>query len=96
VMGYAFNQQIPGPRIRITQGDRVRFHVTNYLPEATTVHWHGLILPNEMDGPAYITQDPSNRATHTATSSPRSKRARSFTIRTTNLTANRDWGCMGR
>lgn len=58
VEGYAFNQQIPGPRIRVTEGDRVRIKVTNRLPESTTVHWHGLILPNGMDGPANITQQP--------------------------------------
>ncbi|MCC7165577.1 MAG: copper oxidase [Anaerolineae bacterium] len=58
VMGYAFNQQIPGPRLRVTQGDRIRINVTNQLPESTTVHWHGLILPNAMDGPAEITQAP--------------------------------------
>jgi len=58
VMAYAFNGQVPGPRLRLTEGDRVRIHVTNQLPEPTTVHWHGLILPNAMDGPAYITQDP--------------------------------------
>lgn len=58
VEGYAFNATIPGPRIRVTEGDRVRITVTNHLPESTTVHWHGLILPNEMDGPAKITQKP--------------------------------------
>ncbi|WP_431511562.1 DUF4396 domain-containing protein [Variovorax sp. DAIF25] len=58
VDGYAFNATIPGPRIRVTEGDRVRIKVTNRLPESTTVHWHGLILPNEMDGPAKITQKP--------------------------------------
>lgn len=58
VEGYAFNATIPGPRIRVTEGDRVRIKVTNRLPESTTVHWHGLILPNEMDGPAKITQEP--------------------------------------
>lgn len=58
VEGYAFNQQIPGPRMRVTEGDRVRIRVTNRLPEATTVHWHGLIVPNAMDGPANITQKP--------------------------------------
>jgi FtsP/CotA-like multicopper oxidase with cupredoxin domain len=58
VEGYAFNATIPGPRIRVTEGDRVRIKVTNRLPESTTVHWHGLILPNEMDGPAKITQQP--------------------------------------
>jgi manganese oxidase len=58
VAAYAFNRQVPGPRIRLTEGDRLRLNVTNNLPEATTVHWHGLILPNEMDGPAEITQAP--------------------------------------
>lgn len=58
VEAYTFNRQIPGPRIRVTEGDRVRIHVRNTLPESTTVHWHGLILPNEMDGPAEITQKP--------------------------------------
>jgi manganese oxidase len=58
MMAYAFNGQVPGPRIRITEGDRVRFNVTNHLPESTTVHWHGLILPNAMDGAAEITQEP--------------------------------------
>ncbi len=58
VMAYAFNHQVPGPRIRVTEGDRVRINVTNHLPEPTTVHWHGLIVPNAMDGPADITQKP--------------------------------------
>lgn len=58
VDGYAFNAQIPGPRLRFRQGDRVRIEVTNRLPETTTVHWHGLILPNVMDGPAHVTQEP--------------------------------------
>lgn len=58
VTGLAYNEQIPGPRLQLTQGDRVRIVVENDLPEPTTVHWHGLVLPNEMDGPAEVTQDP--------------------------------------
>jgi FtsP/CotA-like multicopper oxidase with cupredoxin domain len=58
VHAYAFNRQVPGPRIELTVGDRVRINVTNNLPESTTVHWHGLVLPNAMDGPAEITQEP--------------------------------------
>jgi len=58
VMAYAFNQQVPGPRITLTEGDHVRFNVTNKLPEPTTIHWHGLVVPNAMDGPADITQAP--------------------------------------
>jgi hypothetical protein len=56
VDAYAYNGQIPGPRLHIRQGDRVRIELINKLPEATTIHWHGLILPNVMDGPADITQ----------------------------------------
>ena len=58
VDAYAFNGQVPGPRLHFRQGDRVRINVTNHLPETTTVHWHGLILPNVMDGPAKLTQAP--------------------------------------
>lgn len=52
VDAYAYNGQIPGPRLHIRQGDRIRINLINKLPEETTIHWHGLILPNEMDGPA--------------------------------------------
>ena len=58
VMAYAFNKQVPGPRIRVTEGDRIRMIVKNNLPEPTSVHWHGMVLPNQMDGPAEITQPP--------------------------------------
>lgn len=58
VDAYAYNQQIPGPRLHLKQGDHVRIYVHNHLPEPTTVHWHGLIVPNQMDGPGDITQKP--------------------------------------
>jgi len=58
VEAYAYNRQVPGPRLQMTEGDHVRINFHNALPETTTVHWHGLILPNEMDGPAKITQKP--------------------------------------
>ena len=58
VQAYAYNHQIPGPRLELTEGDHVRINFHNALPESTTVHWHGLIVPNEMDGPAKITQPP--------------------------------------
>ena len=56
VDAYAVNGQVPGPRLRVTQGDRVRVVVRNHLPEPTSIHWHGLILPNRMDGAAEVTQ----------------------------------------
>ncbi len=58
VAAYAFNRQVPGPLIRVTEGDRVRMVVKNNLPDPTTVHWHGLIVPNQFDGPADVTQAP--------------------------------------
>lgn len=58
VVAYAINRQVPGPRLELVEGDRVRINFTNHLPESTTMHWHGLIVPNRMDGPANITQVP--------------------------------------
>ena len=58
VTAYAINRQVPGPRLEFQQGDRVRINFTNHLPEPATMHWHGLIVPNRMDGPGNITQDP--------------------------------------
>jgi len=55
---WAYNDDLPGPVLRLRQGDRLRVHVENALPEATTVHWHGLRLPNAMDGVPFITQRP--------------------------------------
>lgn len=55
---YAYNGQVPGPRIHVREGDKVRIDVHNHLPEDTSIHWHGLIVPNAMDGPAGITQPP--------------------------------------
>jgi FtsP/CotA-like multicopper oxidase with cupredoxin domain len=54
----AYNGQIPGPILRATEGDRVRIIVQNNLQESTSVHWHGLIVPNSMDGVPYLTQEP--------------------------------------
>ena len=53
---WGYNGQSPGPTIEVVEGDRVRVFVTNRLPEATSVHWHGQRLPNGMDGVAGLTQ----------------------------------------
>lgn len=58
VEAWAYNGTVPGPEIRVTEGDKVRFNVTNKLPQSTAVHWHGLYVPNNMDGVPYITQPP--------------------------------------
>jgi len=53
---WGYNGQSPGPTIECVEGDRLRIFVTNRLPEHTTVHWHGVILPNGMDGVGGLTQ----------------------------------------
>ena len=53
---WGYNGQSPGPTIEAVEGDKVRIFVTNKLPEHTTVHWHGQILPNGMDGVGGLTQ----------------------------------------
>jgi FtsP/CotA-like multicopper oxidase with cupredoxin domain len=55
---WTYNGTMPGPMIRVTEGDKVRVMVKNELPESTSIHWHGLIVPNNQDGVPYITQPP--------------------------------------
>jgi FtsP/CotA-like multicopper oxidase with cupredoxin domain len=54
--GWGYNGRVPGPTIEINEGDRVRIHFQNKLPEGTTVHWHGLEVPLKMDGAPFISQ----------------------------------------
>jgi FtsP/CotA-like multicopper oxidase with cupredoxin domain len=53
---WGYNGTTPGPTIEAVEGDRVRIFVTNRLPEHTTIHWHGLLLPSGMDGVGGLTQ----------------------------------------
>lgn len=55
---WGYNGSSPGPTIEVVEGDTVRIFVTNHLNEPTTVHWHGIILPNGMDGISGLTQRP--------------------------------------
>ena len=52
------NGRVPGPEIRLRRGQRLRVEVENRLGQETTVHWHGLRIPNAMDGVPYVTQPP--------------------------------------
>ena len=58
VSAMAFNGQIPGPQIQVSYGDHVRFIVQNQMDQPTIVHFHGMTVPNAMDGVPYVTQDP--------------------------------------
>ncbi len=53
---WGYNGESPGPTIEAVEGDRVRIFVTNRLPEHTTIHWHGMLLPSGMDGVGGLTQ----------------------------------------
>jgi manganese oxidase len=53
---WGYNGASPGPTIEAVEGDKVRIFVTNKLPEHTTIHWHGMPVPNGMDGVGGLTQ----------------------------------------
>jgi len=55
---WGINGSMPGPTIEATEGDKIRILVTNELPEPTSIHWHGLEVPNDQDGAAGQTQPP--------------------------------------
>jgi FtsP/CotA-like multicopper oxidase with cupredoxin domain len=55
---WAYDGSVPGPLLRARQGERLRVRLANDLPQATTVHWHGIRLPNAMDGVPHLTQRP--------------------------------------
>lgn len=55
---WGFNGSVPGPLLRYRKGDAVRIPVRNALPADTSVHWHGMRVPNAMDGVPYVTQNP--------------------------------------
>lgn len=58
VHAWAYNGQIPGPEIRVTEGDRVRVVARNNLPVGTSIHWHGVHVENKADGVPGLTQYP--------------------------------------
>lgn len=58
VTAFTYNGTVPGPLIRVTEGDQVRVVVKNELPDPTTIHWHGVEVVNAMDGVPGVTQDP--------------------------------------
>ncbi|MDQ2818372.1 MAG: multicopper oxidase domain-containing protein [Candidatus Eremiobacteraeota bacterium] len=55
---WTYNGTVPGPTMHVRQGDRVRVILTNELPEPTTVHWHGVAVPADMDGVPGLSQAP--------------------------------------
>ncbi len=73
VTAWAYNGTVPGPMIRVTEGDKVRIKIKNELPEATSIHWHGIPVPNNMDGVPPFTQkaiEPGETFTYEFTATP--------------------------
>ena len=58
LVAWAYNGIVPGPTIRVRNGERVRIRFTNRLAEETTIHWHGIDVPNSQDGVPGVTQEP--------------------------------------
>src|SRR6185437_1318639 len=56
VDAWGYNRQVPGPLLRLRVGEKVAIVVHNELPQPTTVHWHGMAVPNAMDGVPGVTQ----------------------------------------
>lgn len=56
VPAMAYNGLVPGPEIRVTEGDKLRFVLTNKMEQSTAVHFHGVLVPNEVDGVPFVTQ----------------------------------------
>ncbi len=57
-VAWTYNGQVPGPEIRVREGEIIRVVLKNFLPEGTTIHWHGVPVPNIMDGVPVVTQKP--------------------------------------
>lgn len=58
VMGMTINGEMPGPTLRFTKGDTARIHVKNSMDAPSSIHWHGLLVPPNMDGVPYISFPP--------------------------------------
>jgi manganese oxidase len=58
INAWCYNGQTPGPTIEVVEGDLLRIYVINKLPEASAIHWHGIFLPNGMDGVSGLNQKP--------------------------------------
>lgn len=57
VDAWTFNGSVPGSQIRVKEGEKVKIHLRNKLPDPVTIHWHGIPVPNEMDGIPGVTQN---------------------------------------
>jgi FtsP/CotA-like multicopper oxidase with cupredoxin domain len=83
VTAWTYNGTVPGPELRVPYGQRLRIRVANELPEPTTVHWHGIAVPNAMDGVPDVTQEaiePGGRFTYEFRAIPAGRDSRGGTF----------------
>jgi len=78
---WGYNGRTPGPTIEAVEGDRIRIYVTNHLYAPTTIHWHGIFLPNGMDGVTGLNQAPIPPGRPSSTNSLYASTARTCTTR---------------
>lgn len=57
ITAWTYNGSVPGPQLRVKEGDKVKINLKNELSEPTSIHWHGIPVPNEMDGIPGVTQN---------------------------------------
>jgi FtsP/CotA-like multicopper oxidase with cupredoxin domain len=69
-VGYAYNGRVPGPTLEAYEGDKVIVHFRNELPEATTIHWHGLHIPSTSDGSPFYPVAPGSTFDYVFTLKP--------------------------
>jgi FtsP/CotA-like multicopper oxidase with cupredoxin domain len=94
--GMMYNGMIPGPEIRVTEGDKVRVICKNEMTQSTSIHFHGVLVSNSMDGVPFITQDPiTPGGSFTYEFTARNPGSHS-TTRTTTPPNRSHWACWAR
>ena len=93
VEAYAYNGTVPGPLLRVTEGDEIRIVLKNELPEPTVLHLHGPRLPNSQDGVPDVTQPVIKPGETSPTSSRSTRPGRSCTTPTTTRRSRSRRGC---
>lgn len=93
VSRWLYTSSLPGPTIRVREGDVVEVPVRNHLPQGTTVHWHGLPVANAMDGVPQVTQAPIGQGS-TFTYKFRAKPAGTYLYHS-HVDLQQDWGLSG-
>ncbi|WP_435097620.1 multicopper oxidase family protein [Halarchaeum sp. P4] len=90
---WLYTSSLPGPTIRVREGDVVAVTVRNHLPQGTTVHWHGLPVANAMDGVPRVTQAPIGKG-KTFTYKFRAEPAGTYLYHS-HTSLQQDWGLSG-